>query len=154
MEWERAAYPEVTVNQLMWKYGITRIEAIREKENQEQVEVWLSKMYQVEKKFCKIGKIDGWHLSIKRRDKHHIHNWRELQAIKNDLVGRENEGFELYPAESRLVDTANQYHIWVFCDPRQRVQTGFTERKVHDGTGEFGVNNLGGKQRGFNGNKS
>ena len=28
--------------------------------------------------------------------------------IKNLIVGPEHEGFEIYPAESRLVDTANQ----------------------------------------------
>lgn len=55
-----------------------------------------------------------WHLSIKRRDKEPIHDWRDLQAIKNMLVGPEYEAVELYPAESRVVDTSNQYHLWVF----------------------------------------
>jgi hypothetical protein len=53
-------------------------------------------------------------LSIKRRDKEPIdHNhWRILQRIKNDLLGPEVEGVELFPAESRLTDSANQYSIW------------------------------------------
>lgn len=55
-----------------------------------------------------------WHLSIKRRNKNPVHDWRDLQAIKNVLVGREYEAIELYPASSRVVDGANQYHLWVF----------------------------------------
>jgi len=54
------------------------------------------------------------HLSIKRIDREVIHDWRDLQRIKNELAGPEWEGVELYPAESRLVDTANQYHLWCF----------------------------------------
>ena len=54
------------------------------------------------------------HLSIKRNDKNPMHDWRDLQRIKNELLGPESEAMELYPAESRLVDTANQYHLWCF----------------------------------------
>ena len=52
-------------------------------------------------------------LSIKRLDKEPIHDWRDLQRIKNELVGEENEAVELYPKESRMVDQANQFHLWV-----------------------------------------
>lgn len=55
---------------------------------------------------------------------------RELPAIKNELVGPENEGVELYPAESRLMDSANQYHLWVLTDPEKRFPFGFTSRVV------------------------
>jgi hypothetical protein len=54
------------------------------------------------------------HLSIKRVDRDVIRDWRDLQRIKNELCGPEWEGVELFPAESRLVDTANQYHLWCF----------------------------------------
>jgi hypothetical protein len=63
-------------------------------------------------------------LSIKRRDREVIRDWRELQAIKNAIVGPEHEGFELYPAESRLVDTANQFHLFVFMDRRFACRSG------------------------------
>jgi hypothetical protein len=53
------------------------------------------------------------HLSIKRNDKECVHDWRDLQRIKNEICGPEHEAIELYPAESRLVDQANQYHLWV-----------------------------------------
>jgi|TARA_R100001163_G_scaffold52078_1_gene39455 hypothetical protein len=57
------------------------------------------------------------HLSVKTHDKEPIRDWRDMQRIKNELVGEEHEAVELYPAESRLVDTANQYHMWVFDKP-------------------------------------
>jgi len=75
---------------------------------------------------------DMFWLSIKRRDREPIHDWRDLQAIKNAIVGEEHEGFEVYPAESRLVDTANQFHLWVFADPKVRLPVGFRTREVMD----------------------
>ena len=71
-------------------------------------------------------------LSIKRRDRAPIHDWRDLQRIKNAIVCEEHEGFEVYPAESRLVDTANQFHLWVFADPQVRLPVGFRTREVMD----------------------
>lgn len=71
------------------------------------------------------------HLSIKRRDREPMmHDWRELQRIKNALLGPEREAVELYPAESRLVDTANQYHLWALPVGAQ-FPFGFTDRLVH-----------------------
>ena len=52
-------------------------------------------------------------LSVKRHDRDWIHDWRELQRIKNEVCGPEREGLEMFPAESRLVDSSNQYHLWV-----------------------------------------
>lgn len=69
-------------------------------------------------------------LSIKRRDKEPVHDWRHLQRIKSELVGRENEGVELYPAESRHVDGANQYHLWVLAEKGVRFPFGFSGRSV------------------------
>lgn len=70
------------------------------------------------------------HLSIKRIDREPIHDWRELQQIKNMLVGEEHEAVEIYPKESRLVDTANQYHLWVFADPDFQLPFGFNGGRV------------------------
>jgi hypothetical protein len=74
------------------------------------------------------------HLSIKDHAKSARHDWRDLQRIKNELCGPETEGIELYPAESRLVDSANQWHLFVF--PHQ-IPVGFTERLVADGVSKF-----------------
>ena len=86
-------------------------------------------------------------LSIKRIDKESIHDWREFQEIKNQLVGEECEGVELYPAESRKVDAANQYHLFVWDDPTFRIGFGFNERLV---SGEDEAKDFGAKQRPLN----
>jgi hypothetical protein len=57
------------------------------------------------------------------------HDWRDLQAIKNQLVGAECEAFELYPAESRLLDPSNYYTLWCFPGVR-RLKIGVNERRV------------------------
>lgn len=91
----------------------------------------LSTEYQVAMRQAETGfDHDVLHLSIKRIDREPIRDWRVLQQIKNAIVGEECEAFELYPAESRLVDTANQYHLWVFTDPNVRVPVGFVHRLV------------------------
>lgn len=80
----------------------------------------------------KYGK-DFAHLSIKRIDREPIHDWRDLQTIKNALVGVECEGIELYPAESRRIDGANQYHLWCSTSPLFRFPVGWSEgRQVRD----------------------
>lgn len=68
------------------------------------------------------------HLSIRRLDRGAARDWRDFQRIKNELVGVETEAVEVYPAESRLVDAANQYHLW--CFPKYRLPFGFDERDV------------------------
>jgi hypothetical protein len=74
-------------------------------------------------------------LSIRRNDREAVHDWRDLQRIKNELVGPECEGFELYPAESRLVDTANQFFLWIFLDQTFRISVGFHQRLVAHSAG-------------------
>jgi hypothetical protein len=72
-------------------------------------------------------------LNIRRRDGRPIfRDWRHFQAIKNQLVGEECEGIELYPAESRLVDTSNKYHLWCHTDSRFRFPVGFDYRDLKD----------------------
>ena len=70
------------------------------------------------------------HLDISRKDGQPSHNWRHFQQIKNQLVGPEYEAIELYPAERRLVDTANQYHLWVHADANYVFPLGFQHRWV------------------------
>ena len=73
------------------------------------------------------------HLSIKRRDRQPIHDWRVLQEIKNLIVGPTHEAVELYPSEERLTDTANQYHLWVLAEPGLMFPFGFFDgRNVSD----------------------
>lgn len=106
--------------------------------------VYINEEYQVNVKNSK----NYIHLSIKRIDKEPIHDWRDLQQIKNMLVGEETEALELYPAESRLVDTANQYHLWVLVDDegnKINMPFGYNQRLVQDEHDE--ISNV--KQRKF-----
>lgn len=74
----------------------------------------------------------GWlWLSIRRNDRRAVRDWRDLQRIKTELAGPEREAVELYPAESRLVDTSNQYHLWVAPDG-VRFPIGYDERLLLD----------------------
>jgi len=52
------------------------------------------------------------HLSISRKDGMPTHNWWDLMHIKNEVLGEEVEACELYPANSRLVDEENVYHLF------------------------------------------
>jgi len=71
-------------------------------------------------------------LDIRRHDAGNCKVWRDLQQIKNELVGPEHEAVELFPAESRLVDTANQYHLWVHVSSDFRFPFGYSTRCVFD----------------------
>ena len=73
-----------------------------------------------------------WYLSIKRNDKEVIWDWRELQEIKNLICGEDNEGMQLFPAEERVVDTANQYHLFVIKEAGLFFPIGFAVRNVTD----------------------
>jgi len=70
------------------------------------------------------------HLDIRRRDGKTCNEWQDFQRIKNELVGPEHEALQLFPAESRLVDTGNEYHLWVCSDTQARFQFGFKDRFV------------------------
>jgi|TARA_R100000231_G_scaffold20218_1_gene19908 hypothetical protein len=86
------------------------------------------------------------YISIKRKDKKAVHDWRHFQQIKNELVGDEVEAIELYPKESRLHDTVNQYHL--FCLPLGTTfKFGWQERNVDFTPREGGYNKAG--QRGL-----
>lgn len=92
-------------------------------------EIWLNDSYQVNVRKVEPTPGSGLppmvHLSIKRLDKGPARDWRDFQQIKNELVGPECEGCELYPADSRVVDSANQFHLWVFKTPEVRFPFGF-----------------------------
>lgn len=70
------------------------------------------------------------------------HDWREFQNIKNQIAGPECEAFELYPAESRLLDPSNYYTLWCFPGLR-RLKVG------HDGRRVLDANEALAPQRGF-----
>jgi hypothetical protein len=51
-------------------------------------------------------------LSIINADQSARRDFRDFQAIKNQLCGKDWEGIELYPAESRLKDPSNEFFMW------------------------------------------
>ena len=69
-------------------------------------------------------------LSISRRDRKTVLDWRHLQRIKNELVGEDCEAVQLFPASDRLVDGANQFHLWALAKPGLRFPFGYQERAV------------------------
>jgi hypothetical protein len=101
-------------------HGMKRKEAIKKYYEKRDEEVWINDEYKVDidrnapHGFGPGVQVIG--LAIRRQDRKHVHDWRDLQAIKNMLIGPEHEAIELYPAESRLYDSANQYWMWVFTD--------------------------------------
>jgi hypothetical protein len=84
------------------------------------------------------GMPDIIHLSIRDNERSARHDWRDLQRIKNEVVGPEVEMVEVYPRESHLVDLSNQYHLWGFASAEPaftKMGLCWTEgRKVWNGT--------------------
>ncbi|MCK1477701.1 hypothetical protein IVB27_23555 [Bradyrhizobium sp. 197] len=74
----------------------------------------------------------GWFkLRIERHDGEPIiREWRLFQSIKNQLLGSECEALELYPAESRKVDSANMYHLYGVADPKVTFRFGMTPTDI------------------------
>lgn len=125
---------EQQIDAAMRLSGLNREEAIVAVMDVRNDEVMLNNLYQVNIRH--MAAKDGWpamvHLSVRRLDKQPLgpERFRHLQRIKNELVGPECEAVELYPAESRLVDTSNQYHLWVVPTPGMRFPFGWNQRLI------------------------
>lgn len=84
-------------------------------------EVWINDRYQVRVRYgdskdesvVPTGPTGLLHLSINAHDRGPMRNWRHLQAIKNEIAGDDRWAVEVFPAEDDLVDTSNQFHLWV-----------------------------------------
>jgi len=120
------------------------------KANGSDASLWKNDIYQVIARpmMANGERTGGVHLSIRRNDRRPARDWRDFQRIKNELCGPEREGIELYPAESRLVDCANQYHMWV-APPGVRFPVGFDEGRVTRTPEEAAIEAPGAVQRPF-----
>lgn len=125
-------YVDLTVKRLMREMNVSEKDAAEQVARMHEEEVFRNSTYQVARR--NLSKMI--HLSIKRIDREPIHDWRDLQEIKNMLTDPEFEAVEIYPAESRRVDSANQYHLWVFPDTKYRLPFGFNERLVTEDVGK------------------
>ena len=70
-------------------------------------------------------------ISFRKRDNSTMISWQQKQRIKNHFAGEDREAIEIFPSEHRLMDTANQYHLWVLPAGEQIPfgwTTGFTEK--------------------------
>jgi len=121
--------PEVVQETMRW-YDVSEHEANAMLDRSEaNTEIWVNDLYQVQVGHC--GPDNSiMHLNIRRRDGGMFKDWRHFQEIKNQLAGPEREGFELYPAESRKVDTSNKWHLWVLPEGVQMGAIGWAVRDV------------------------
>jgi len=39
-------------------------------------------------------------------------SWREMQRIKNEILGEQAVAIEIYPPAAEMVDEADMFHIW------------------------------------------
>jgi hypothetical protein len=61
---------------------------------------------------------EGWpkmvNLSLKLNTREPWHDWRDFYRIKSELCGTSCWAIEVYPAQHALIDSANQYHMFVY----------------------------------------
>lgn len=84
-------------------------------------EVWMNDLYQATlrymvKEHANMPPPDGEgliHISVHRHDRYPVGDWRHMQQIKNELTGDARWAMEIYPPEAQLVDSSNEYHLWV-----------------------------------------
>jgi len=112
-------------------YGISMEEAQAKLDAEaNKCDYYVNHLYQVEVGTCGPDNLMT-HICIRRRDgAADLRDWRHFQEIKNQLCGPEREGFELYPAESRKVDTSNKWHIFVLPEGLKIDGIGWHQRDV------------------------
>lgn len=105
--------------------GVSREQALADIDREaDEVTIWKNDLYQVAVR-CLDAERKVFHLNIRAVNGAAIfRDWRHFQRIKNELIGEECEAIEIYPAESRLVDTSNKYHLIAVADPTFRFPFG------------------------------
>ena len=120
--------------------GIPRVLAKRMYNNLGTQETWLNEKYvvlvyrdsQIPPDMNPNQMKDLVWLSIRRQDRGHLIDWRDLQAIKNQLLGTEAEAVQLFPSQHRVVDTSNQFHLFGFSSKEKQFPFGFPVGAVTD----------------------
>jgi len=80
----------------------------------------------------------GWppilHIAIQKRGmgRMGVDRWDTFMEIKNQIVGENCEAVEIYPADERLHDAANMYHLWGFASGDFRLPFGLQQRVVRE----------------------
>lgn len=93
-------------------------------------EMWVNPYY-----VCSVYRAEAGHvhqISFRHQDRNRTdRDWRETQRIKNEIAGEEVEAIELYPRMGRLVDNANQFHLWC-APPGVEIELGYPRGCVID----------------------
>jgi len=134
----RAAHPEcASEDPSRPHHTLDLVEKGNQPDNDKEPEIWENDVYQVTVRRWTDDRVFGTRggviqIGINSQDGTARHDWRGFQGIKNQIAGPECEGFELYPAESRLLDPSNYYTLWCFPALR-RIKVGINEgRRVFD----------------------
>jgi hypothetical protein len=97
-------------------------------------QIFLNDTYQVNCRLLRASAPfpDIGHLSIKRVDKERVgvEKYRDFVRIKNEICGSSFEAVEIFPAYDDEIDTANQYHLWVFLDEAFRLPFGWHGKRL------------------------
>jgi hypothetical protein len=81
---------------------------------QENDETWGNDRYTVGVQYLD-GNRDGFvELSVHNHNRTPHIPWRHLQQIKNEVLGADREAVQIHPSEDRLVDTANEFWLYVY----------------------------------------
>jgi hypothetical protein len=126
---EFAAPHQKLVEVVMGQYGLDE-DAAREflDQDHKRSRFYVNEIYQVQATPTgREGSI--LHLNIRRRDGGMIWDWRHFQQIKNEIAGEDCEAVQIFPAESRKVDTSNKWHLWVL-PQGARIDLGWKDRDV------------------------
>ena len=83
-------------------------------DSQESDETWGNDRYTVSIHFLD-GKRDGFvEMGIHNHNRTPHVGWRHMQQIKNEVMGADREAVQIFPSEDRLVDTANEFWLYVY----------------------------------------
>jgi hypothetical protein len=122
--------PEI-VAETMQHYSIDEAAARKMlAEQHAQCSYYVNDLYQVQVGWCGPGNA-MMHLCIRRRDGGMFKDWRHFQQIKNEIAGDEREAIEIYPRESRKVDSSNKWHLWVLPEGESMDGIGWQKRDVN-----------------------
>jgi len=128
----RAAHPECVNEPASRDHHILdRVVEGNQPDNEMAPEIWENDIYQVTVRRWTKDKVFDTRggmiqIGINSHDGTARHDWRDFQNIKNQIAGSDCEAFELYPAESRLLDPSNYYTLWCFPGLRQ-IKVGINE---------------------------
>lgn len=129
----RVAHPDAANEPASCHHPLMRIEDGRI-DDTNRPERWTNDVYMVAVRRWSTDRVFGTRggmiqIGINAHDGTARHDWRDFQAIKNQIAGPECEAFELYPAESRLIDPSNYFTLWCF-PGLKRIKVGVEERHV------------------------